>query len=129
MISKINVDFDTETATILQLQQHFLQIQLMQLLSVASATGITVGDFVIGDGVPAGSYVTSISGTNITISETIPSTYTVASGTAVRFLEAMTVAVTGLSDDLATDGIGVTVFDEVKLVKKIFSSCNWSGNI
>ena len=118
-IKIINVDFDTETATDTAAATTFSSDTTnTAIIPVASATGITVGDFVIGDGVPAGSYVTSISGLT-TISETIPSTYTVASGTAVRFLEAArALAVTGLSDDLATDGIGVTVFDKSQTSEK-----------
>ena len=83
------------------------------VLAVASATNILVGDFVTGDLIPAGAYVTSISGTDITISETIPSTVTAASGTAVKFVSAArSLAVTGLGEDQTTAGIGVTLLDK-----------------
>jgi flagellin len=83
------------------------------VLAVASATNILVGDFVTGDLIPAGAYVTSISGTDITISETIPSTVTAASGTAVKFVSAArSLAVTGLGEDQTTAGVGVTLLDK-----------------
>ena len=83
------------------------------VLAVASATNILVGDFVTGDLIPAGSYVTAVNGTNITISETIPSTVTAASGTAVKFVSAArSLAVTGLGEDQTTAGVGVTLLDK-----------------
>jgi len=50
---------------------------------VASATGIVVGMFVLGVGIPASTTVSSISGTTITISDA--ATTTAGPGTAVRF--------------------------------------------
>ena len=83
------------------------------VLAVANASNILVGDFVTGDLIPAGAYVTSISGTDITISETIPSTVTAASGTAVKFVSAArSLAVTGLGEDQTTAGVGVTLLDK-----------------
>ncbi len=83
------------------------------VLAVANAANILVGDFVTGDLIPAGAYVTSISGTDITISETIPSTVTAASGTAVKFVSAArSLAVTGLGEDQTTAGVGVTLLDK-----------------
>ena len=83
------------------------------MLAVADASNIVAGDFVTGDLIPAGAYVTNVSGTNITISETIPSTVTAASGTAVKFVSAArSLAITGLGEDQTTAGIGVTLLDK-----------------
>ena len=83
------------------------------VLAVANASNILVGDFVTGDLIPAGAYVTSISGTDITISETIPSTVTAATGTAVKFVSAArSLSVTGLGEDQTTAGVGVTLLDK-----------------
>ena len=110
-----DIDFDLETsndgaiaATTLAANETNTNV-----LAVASATNILVGDFVTGDLIPAGAYVTSISGTDITISETIPSTVTAASGTAVKFVSAArSLTVTGLGEDQTTAGIGVTLLDK-----------------
>ena len=113
-IKILNVDFDTESTNDTPAATTFSSNTTnTAVIPVASATGIAVGDFVIGAGIPAGTYVVSISGTDITCSETIPSTVTVASGTAVKFMATnRALGVTGLSEDLETTGIGVTVFDK-----------------
>ena len=53
------------------------------VLAVSSATGIVVGQSVVAAGIPVGTIVSSISGTNITISQ--PITAAIASGTTINF--------------------------------------------
>ena len=110
-----DIDFDLETSNDGTIAAPTLAADETNtnVLAVSSATNIAVGDFVTGDLIPAGAYVKSISGTNITISETIPAGVTAASGTTVKFVSAArSLTVTGLGEDQTTAGIGVTLLDK-----------------
>ena len=110
-----DIDFDLETSNDGTIASTTLAANESNtnVLAVADASNIVAGDFVTGDLIPAGAYVTNVSGTNITISETIPSTVTAASGTAVKFVSAArSLAITGLGEDQTTAGIGVTLLDK-----------------
>ena len=110
-----DIDFDLETSNDGTIAAPTLAADETNtnVLAVSSATNIAVGDFVTGDLIPAGAYVKSISGTNITISETIPADVTAASGTTVKFVSAArSLTVTGLGEDQTTAGIGVTLLDK-----------------
>ena len=112
-IGDINFDLETSNDATIAAPTLTADETNTNVLAVSSATNIAVGDFVTGDLIPAGAYVTSISGTDITISETIPSTVTAASGTAVKFVSAArSLAVTGLGEDQTTAGVGVTLLDK-----------------
>ena len=59
-----------------------------QTIVVASTTGIEVGDFVTGNGIPSSTTVTSIVGSTITLSNTIENNSTISSGTSISFKNA-----------------------------------------
>ena len=59
-----------------------------QTIIVASTTGIEVGDFVTGNGIPSSTTVTSIVGSTITLSNTIENNSTISSGTSISFKNA-----------------------------------------
>ncbi len=112
-IGDINFDLETTNDSAIASTTLAADETNTNVLAVANASNILVGDFVTGDLIPAGAYVTNVSGTNITISETIPSTVTAATGTAVKFVSAArSLAVTGLGEDQTTAGIGVTLLDK-----------------
>ena len=111
-IGDINFDLETSNDATIAAPTLTADETNTNVLAVSSATNIAVGDFVTGDLIPAGAYVTSISGTDITISETIPAGVTAASGTTVTFVSAArSLAVTGLGEDQTTAGVGVTLLD------------------
>ena len=56
--------------------------------SLKSNTGIEVGDFVTGNGIPSSTTVTSIVGSTITLSNTIENNSTIFSGTSIAFKNA-----------------------------------------
>ena len=59
-----------------------------QTITVSDNSGIEVGDFVIGNGIPSGTTVTNISGTTITISNRLASGSVITSGTEISFKNA-----------------------------------------
>jgi hypothetical protein len=60
------------------------------LTALSSTTGIEVGDSVTGTGIPAGTYVTAISGTTVTMSQAATAS---ASGVSVTFTETLNSAI------------------------------------
>ena len=59
-----------------------------QTIVVASTSGIEVGDFVTGNGIPSSTTVSSIVGNTITLSNTIENNSTISSGTSISFKNA-----------------------------------------
>ena len=59
-----------------------------QTIVVSSNTGIEVGDFVTGNGIPSSTTVTAISGNTITLSNSIENNSTIVSGTTISFKNA-----------------------------------------
>ena len=112
-IGDINFDLETSNDGTIAAPTLTADETNTNVLAVSAATNIALGDFVTGDLIPAGAYVTAINGTNITISETIPTGVTATSGTTVKFVSAArSLAVTGLGEDQTTAGVGVTLLDK-----------------
>ena len=85
-------------------------------LMLASTTGVEEGDFVVvtSDHIPApaGAYITSVvSGSHVVLSEALSGTLDVNATVNIVNAE-RALAVTGLSEDLATSGMGVTLLDK-----------------
>ena len=83
---------------------------------LASTTGVEEGDFVVvtSDHIPvsAGAYITSVvSGSHVVLSEALSGTLDVNATVNIVNAE-RALAVTGLSEDLATSGMGVTLLDK-----------------
>jgi len=80
-------------------------------LSVASTTGVSVGDLVTGVGIKPGTTVASISaGVSVTLSQNIETA--IANTSAIAFGADRVFKVTGMSEDLATAGYQADLFDK-----------------
>ncbi len=111
-IADTNFDLETSTDTATTALATTGTYAATQAFDVASATGIEVGDFVTLDGLPGGTTVTKVSGVQITVSNSIPSGLEIANGTSVHFSNnERAFVVTGLSEDLTTEGKSVTLID------------------
>ena len=78
-----------------------------QTITVSDNSGIEVGDFVIGNGIPSGTTVTNISGTTITISNRLASGSVITSGTEISFKNAK---LNGYSMSSVTDSNNISSF-------------------
>ena len=80
-----------------------------QTINVTDATGIQIGDFVTGSSIPSKTTVTDISGTTITLSNSLSSSSTsISSGTSVSFTTASLNGI-GMTSNTSSDGISYFV--------------------
>jgi flagellin len=108
-----DIDFDMETSTSLSLATTCDADSAagQTTLSVASTTGVSVGDLVTGVGIKPGTTVASISaGVSVTLSQNIETA--IANTSAIAFGADRVFKVTGMSEDLATAGYQADLFDK-----------------
>tara|TARA_B100001248_G_C27259631_1_gene397822 strand:+ start:6 stop:719 length:714 start_codon:yes stop_codon:yes gene_type:complete len=80
-----------------------------QTLNVTDSTGIQIGDFVTGSGIPSKTTVTDISGSTITLSNSFSSSSTsISSGTSISFSTAFLDGI-AMSSNTGSDGISFFV--------------------
>ena len=114
-IKIVDVDFDLETADDVATTTLDAACTNSTTVPVAATTGVEVGDFiVVTDAADAhvsqGAYVTAV---NAGVSVTVNKAITIPNGSDVAFVNADRVlSITGLSEDQASNGIGVTVVDK-----------------
>ena len=112
-IKIVDIDFDLETSSSLSLATTLDAAEAVgqTVISVASTTGISVGDIVTGVGIAPGTKVSSIAaGDTVTLDTAI--TTAMASGDAIAFGADRVFKVTGMSEDLATSGYQADLFDK-----------------
>ena len=108
-----DIDFDMETSSSLSLATTCDADSAagQTTLSVASTTGVSVGDLVTGVGIKPGTTVASISaGASVTLSQNIETA--IANTSAIAFGADRVFKVTGMSEDLATAGYQADLFDK-----------------
>ena len=108
-----DIDFDMETSSSLSLATTCDADSAagQTTLSVASTTGVSVGDLVTGVGIKPGTTVSSISaGVSVTLSQNIETD--IANTSAIAFGADRVFKVTGMSEDLATAGYQADLFDK-----------------
>ncbi|MDC1087328.1 flagellin [Alphaproteobacteria bacterium] len=108
-----DIDFDMETSSSLSLATTCDADSAagQTTLSVASTTGVSVGDLVTGVGIKPGTTVASISaGVSVTLSQNIETA--IANTSAIAFGADRVFKVTGMSEDLATAGYQADLFDK-----------------
>ena len=108
-----DIDFDMETSSSLSLATTCDADSAagQTTLSVASTTGVNVGDLVTGVGIKPGTTVASISaGVSVTLSQNIETA--IANTSAIAFGADRVFKVTGMSEDLATAGYQADLFDK-----------------
>ena len=79
-----------------------------QTIEVSDASDIAVGDFVTGTGIPSETTVTEISGTTITLSNSIAGSTTISSGASISFVGA-TLNGAAMTSKTGTDDISFFV--------------------
>ena len=80
-----------------------------QTLNVTDSTGIQIGDFVTGSGIPSKTTVTDISGSTITLSNSFSSSNTsISSGTSISFSTAFLDGI-AMTSNTGSDGISFFV--------------------
>ena len=80
-----------------------------QTLNVTDSTGIQIGDFVTGSGIPSKTTVTDISGSTITLSNSFSSSSTsISSGTSISFSTAFLDGI-AMTSNTGSDGISFFV--------------------
>jgi flagellin len=108
-----DIDFDMETSSSLSLATTCDADSAagQTTLSVASTTGVSVGDLVTGVGIKPGTTVASISaGVSVTLSQNIETA--IVNTSAIAFGADRVFKVTGMSEDLATAGYQADLFDK-----------------
>jgi len=108
-----DIDFDMETSASLSLATTCDADSAagQAVLSVASTTGVSVGDLVTGVGIKPGTTVASISaGISVTLSQNIETA--ISNGAAIAFGADRVFKVTGMSEDLQTSGYQADLFDK-----------------
>ncbi|MDB2478340.1 flagellin [Alphaproteobacteria bacterium] len=108
-----DIDFDMETSSSLSLATTCDADSAagQDILSVASTTGVQVGDLVTGVGIKPGTTVKTINaGVSIELSQDIETAITNTS--AIAFGADRVFKVTGMSEDLATAGYQADLFDK-----------------
>ncbi len=108
-----DLDFDLETSTSLSLATTCDADSAagQTTLSVASTTGVSVGDLVTGVGIKPGTTVASINaGASVVLSQNIETAITNTS--AIAFGADRVFKVTGMSEDLQTSGYQADLFDK-----------------
>ena len=108
-----DIDFDMETSASLSLATTCDADSAagQAVLSVASTTGVSVGDLVTGVGIKPGTTVASISaGISVTLSQNIETA--ISNGAAIAFGADRVFKITGMSEDLQTSGYQADLFDK-----------------
>ena len=114
-IKIVDVDFDLETANDVATTTLDAACSNSTTVPVTATTGIEVGDFIVvtdtADAhISQGAYVTAV---NTGVSVTVNKAITIPNGSDVAFVNTDRVlSITGLSEDQASNGIGVTVVDK-----------------
>ena len=114
-IKIVDVDFDLETANDVATTTLDAACSNSTTVPVTATTGIEVGDFIVvtdtADAhISQGAYVTAV---NTGVSVTVNKAITIPNGSDVAFVNTDRVlSITGLSEDQASNGIGVTLVDK-----------------
>ncbi len=109
----VDIDFDLETSSSLSLATTLDADEAVgqTVISVASTTGVSVGDLVTGVGIAPGTKVSSIAaGDTVTLDTAI--TTAMSNGDAIAFGADRVFKVTGMSEDLQTSGYQADLFDK-----------------
>ena len=110
-IADVNFDLETSSSLSLATTCDADSAAAQTTLSVASTTGISVGDLVTGVGIKPGTTVASINaGASVVLSQNIETAIT--SGDAIAFGADRVFKVTGMSEDLLSSGYQADLFDK-----------------
>ena len=109
-IADVNFDLETSSSLSLATTCDADSAAGQTTLSVASTTGISVGDLVTGVGIKPGTTVASInSGVSVVLSQNIETA--IANTSAIAFGADRVFKVTGMSEDLLSSGYQADLFD------------------